>query len=812
MSLPVICIEAEIEMSKSLHQLIFASGTLFALVSGPSEATAESDRAALETLLSKHCYECHDDLTTKGGLNLIDLPMDLSDHGNFELWQRVFDRVREGEMPPEEEPRPDKELTKSFLSSLENPLLAADLADKEAKGRVQVRRLTRTEYEHSVHDLLAIDLPLQTLLPEEQATHGFETVAKGQQFSHFNLARYLEVADYALRDVFHKAYHKPEPDRKELPAKKLGRANWRGGNYRGPQDLEGRVLFWPMTLQFYGRMPATRVSESGWYRIKLHDVRAINSKRGVTWGTLRSGACASNEPILYSIGIVEATREKRDLEFEAWIEDDHMLEFKPSDATVKKARTGASGGNVGYKNRNITKEGHEGIEISGITMERIYPGGDQKATRQALFGSSSWDEISPWREGKKVSREKLQETIQRFAERAFRSPVSEEQLSPYLGLAEGARSEKGGTDLDGLKSAYRAILCSPRFLTFVEKPGKLDDFELATRLSYMIWNSVPDEELLALAEAGKVSDDSVIKEQLHRLLEDPKSERFVKSFTDQWLNLNLINFTVPDRRLYKTFDTIVQESMIAETRAFFADLVHQDRPVQHLVHSDHSFLNERLSRFYGMEKPEQLKLGNGLQKVSLKDPRRGGLVTQGAVLKVTADGTTTSPVIRGTWVAERILGIEIPPPPPGVPAVEPDIRGAVSIRDQLDKHRNSMDCAACHKKLDPGGFALESYDPVGLWRTKYGTAKNAAKVDPSGVTPDGKEFADVLEWKSIYREQPDVLARNLAKQLLTYSTGALIRFSDRSDLDAIVAQAAKDDYGVRSVLEAVVTSQTFQNK
>ncbi len=799
-------------MLTPLLQIPLALGALSFLASGLSVAGAEPDSASLERLLSKHCYECHDDLTTKGGLNLIDLPMDLSDRANFELWQRVFDRVREGEMPPEEEPRPEESMRKSFLSSLEKPLLLADLADKEAKGRVQVRRLTRTEYEHSLHDLLAIDLPLQNRLPEEQATHGFETVAEGQQFSHFNLARYLEVADYALQDAFHKAYHKPEPDLTKLPAKKLGRDNWRGGNYRGPQDFDGRVLFWPMTLQFYGRMPASRVSESGWYRIQLHDVRAINSKRGVTWGTLRSGACASNEPMLYSIGIVEATKEKRDLEFEAWIEDDHMLELKPSDATLKTARSGASGGNVGYKNRDITKEGHEGIEISGITMERIYPGGDQKATRKALLGSASWDDISPYRESKKVTREMLEKPIQRFAERAFRGPVSKEQIAPYLSIAMEARDRKGGTGVDGLKSAYRAILCSPRFLTLVEKPGKLDDYALASRLSYMIWNSVPDEELLALAEEGKLSEKSVITQQLHRLLEDQKSERFIESFSDQWLNLKLINFTVPDRRLYKTFDSIVQESMIDETRTFIADLLLHDRPVRHLVHSEHSFLNERLSRFYGMEKPEQLRLGKGLQKVPLKDPRRGGLVTQGAVLKVTADGTTTSPVIRGTWVAERILGLEIPPPPPGVPAVEPDIRGAVSIRDQLDKHRNSRDCAACHKKLDPGGFALESYDPVGLWRTKYGNAKNAAKVDASGVTPDGEAFADVLEWKSIYRERPEVLTRNLAKQLLTYSTGALIRFSDRSDLDAIVEKAAEKNYGVRSVLDAVVTSQTFQNK
>ena len=365
---------------------------------------------------------------------------------------------------------------------------------------------------------------------------------------------------------------------------------------------------------------------------------------------------------------------------------------------------------------------------------------------------------------------------------------------------------------DALHAAYRAILCSPRFLTFIEKPGALDGHAIASRLSYMLWNSMPDAELRGLADAGKLLDYKVRHAQVERLLSDPKSERFIASFSDQWLNLKEIDFTTPNRRLYPSFDPIVQESMLAETRAFLSELLRDDAPITNLIQSDFAMLNERLARFYGLgELP--IEPGRGLQRIKLGGDRpRGGLITQGSVLKVTADGTTTSPVVRGVWVGERILGLHIPPPPANVPAVEPDIRGAVSIRDQLDKHRNSASCAACHVKIDPPGFALESFDPVGLWRTKYGKKGNAAKVDPSGETPEGDRFAGIRDWKAIYLKRPDALTANLAKQLLTYATGAEPRFSDRPDIAKIVDQARGEGYGMREILHAVVASEAFLNK
>jgi hypothetical protein len=263
--------------------------------------------------------------------------------------------------------------------------------------------------------------------------------------------------------------------------------------------------------------------------------------------------------------------------------------------------------------------------------------------------------------------------------------------------------------------------------------------------------------------------------------------------------------------LYRTFDGIVQASMVSETRSFVRELLKHNHSVKNLIQSDFSMMNERLIRFYRLENVS-VKPGGGIQKVNLKGFPRGGLVTQGAVLKVTANGTTTSPVVRGVWVSERLLGLEIPPPPPNVPAVEPDIRGAVSIRDQLDKHRNDASCAACHRKIDPAGFVLESFDPVGLWRSKYGKGAKGARVNPAGITPQGEKFSGIGEWKRIYSSKPQLLTEGFSKQLLTYATGAPMRFSDREVIARIVLSASKKEYGMRSIVHASLASELFKAK
>ncbi len=789
-----------------------------------SSHAAATPPAPLTAFLDQHCLECHDADVSKGGLDLTALAFDLTDTAALQKWQQVFKRVRDDEMPPKKQPRPDKTATESFLTQLKQPLLKADAADIAENGRVRSRRLTRTEYEHTLHDLLGIDIPLKELLPEDRASHGFETVAEGQQLSHHQLGRYLDVADRALDEAFTRALEGDATYQKHHTPKEL--AKFTRGNYRGPDFRDGKSLSWPITLQFFGRMKVTEAPADGWYRITLRGVHAINpSSDGAVWGTLRSGICYSNAPLLSMIGLVEATTTPRDLVYEAWIPKDHMLELKPNDATLKRAKTGANGGNVSFEGRDLAKDGFAGIAHHGIDIQRIHPVADASTVKQRLFGEIDVQQ---------AEKQALDTLVQRFATRAFRRPVSPAQISPYLAIGHGILKE-GEPLLKALKASYRAILCSPRFLTFIEAPGPLDDHAIATRLSYALWVSMPDAELRQLADQGQLRQPQVLAQQVERLLTDPKSKRFLHSFTDQWLKLNQIDFTSPDTRQFPTFDAVVQESLLQETRAYINELIEKDLPVTQLIDSDFAFLNGRLLRHYnGDQQPvtalkgnkkrpaktapvpqteslltAQLKPGHNLQKIQLPPAsKRGGLVTQGALLKVTADGTSTSPVVRGVFINERLLGIHIPPPPPGIPAIEPDIRGATSIRDQLEKHRSNESCASCHQTIDPPGFALENYDPVGVWRSGYGKDSQGAKVNPSGTTPDGAAFSDLGTWKQIYTQRPQQLARGFAQHFLTYATGAPPHFSDESTLDAIAQRAT----GLRSILREVVLSEVFQMK
>lgn len=796
---------------------------LFAFSSHP--CAADTPPAPLSAFLDHYCIECHDSDVKKGGLDLEALRFDLSNADSFQNWQKAYERVRDGEMPPKKKAQPAKADADAFLTSLKAPLLKADAADIAANGRVRSRRLTRTEYENTLHDLLGIDMPLRVLLPEDRASYGFETVADGQQLSQHLLARYLDVADIALSDAFKRALEGDETYQKQHTPEMLTKN--RGGNYRGPDLRDGESISWPITLQFFGRTP-TWVPDDGWYRITLRNVHAINpGTDGTVWGTLRSGECESNAPMLYMIGLVEATGMPRDMVYEAWIQKNHRLELKPNDATLRKAPTGAKGGNVSFKGRDLAKEGFEGIAHGGIDVERIYPNADRAQLRKNLFGETDL---------KTADAATLDKLVNRFARRAFRRPVTDEQTAPYREIARQALT--GGDPVpEALRAAYRAILCSPRFLTFIETPGQLDDHAIASRLSYALWVSMPDYALVQLANENKLHDPKVLAQQVDRLLDHPKAQRFVTSFTDQWLKLNQIDFTTPDTRLYPAFDQVLQESMLQETRAYFAELVQKDLGITNLVHSDFAFLNGRLARHYAsVSQPDvaantpknkklkvqpspapssqkiaasDLEIGNGLQKVKL-DPssKRGGLVTQGAILKVTADGTSTSPVVRGVFINERILGNHIPPPPPGVPAIEPDIRGATSIRDQLEKHRNNESCASCHQTIDPPGFALENYDPVGVWRSGYGKGGRGAQVDPSGTTPDGAAFADITTWKQVYTRRADQLARGFTSHFLTYASGAPPRFSDEAALDDIAKKATN----VRSIICEVFLSEVFRVK
>ena len=416
-----------------------------------------------------------------------------------------------------------------------------------------------------------------------------------------------------------------------------------------------------------------------------------------------------------------------------------------------------------------------------------------------------------------------------FLRVVYRRPYDEAtERKRFLEVYDAAR-KRGNGFTEAMLAAYTAVLCSPEFLVLREQPGPLDEFALAARLSYFLWNSAPDAELRALAERGELHRPEVLRAQSVRLLNDPRSRQLVEAFLDYWLDLRKLTVTAPDAELYSDYylDDLLEESAREEPIAFFQELLQADRPARTLVQSDFALLNERLAAHYGLPPVS----GVALRRTSLPpDTVRGGLLTQAAVLKVTANGTTTSPVLRGAWVMERILGRKPPPPPPSVPALEPDIRGATTIRQQLEQHRTQESCRACHARIDPPGFALENFDVMGGWRDRYrseadgelavGIAKSGQKfthrwaqpVDATGALPDGRTFQDIREFKQLLLADERQIARNLASQLTVFATGAPVGFADRQDIEAVLERSRASQYGVRTLILELIQSRLFLEK
>ena len=432
-----------------------------------------------------------------------------------------------------------------------------------------------------------------------------------------------------------------------------------------------------------------------------------------------------------------------------------------------------------------------------------------------------------------VVSEKPQEDADRllraFMQTAYRRPVRDVDQQRFLGLFQKEFAQGAGF-ARAMLVAYTGVLASPGYVFVDEQPGRLNDRALATRLSLFLWNSTPDAALRTLAAKGELRRPEVLRAETERLLKDWRAERFVEAFTDYWLDLRKIDDNSPSSTIYNDYelDDPLKLAALDETRLFIAELVRADLPARHIVASDFTFLNERLALHYGIPGVP----GAALRRVTLPPGSdRGGLMTMASVLKITANGTTTSPVLRGHWITERILGIETPPPPPNIKAVEPDIRGAVTIRQQLAKHREDPSCASCHNKMDPAGFALESYDVMGGRRERYRAVAENVKpvpgygmngqalayhlglpVDSAGELPDGRAYRDVREFKQLVVSDEPAIARHLAKQLIIFATGSPVSFSERPALERILERTATRHYGVRALVHEIVQSELFQTK
>ena len=390
---------------------------------------------------------------------------------------------------------------------------------------------------------------------------------------------------------------------------------------------------------------------------------------------------------------------------------------------------------------------------------------------------------------KTTTREELKE----FAEQAFRRPVTDAQIAPYVRLADNTTGTR----------AYAAILCSPRFLYFYEDPGKLDSYALASRLSYYLWNSMPDKTLFKLAAADKLTDEDVLAGQVERLLKDKRADLFISNFLRQWLHLENITLLPPDEKKFKTFyDDALEDAFTTESFMVFKYMLDENRPVSEFLSADYTFINNDLAEHYGLDKVDKYDF----KKVTLKDRRRGGLLTQGAVLTSTSNGVETSPVLRGIWVLQNILGLRKPKPPPNIPALAVDTRGTRTLRQQLSAHTKSSRCATCHRHIDPLGFALENFDAIGGWREKY---ENNARVDTSGRLPSGQKFRNIGEFKKALLARKDSFTQGLVSKFLTYATGRKMLGTDRSEIKKIAGQLKRKGYGLRDLILHTTASKIF---
>ena len=790
-------------------------------------------------LLARHCVECHRGDKPKGKLRLDNLTLDLADAATRKHWTAVVERLRAGEMPPKEKPRPPEKEVQALTDWLAPRVAVADDVARAAQGRVVLRRLNRSEYENTVNDLLGINVSLKEQLPADGSANGFDNAGAAHHTSSFLMEKYLEAADTALNMAI---ANRPKP-----PTRIDKRYSLKDGHpvrgttedvYRFLED--GEVVCFCSSEWHNVGISTFYPPDAGNYRFRISASTIQGEGKPVTFRVTASGTRLTGTSGL--ISYFDAPPDKPTVfEFVRYMEPRTtitMLPYGLAGANTVKQTGGEYWNGPGLAVQYVEVEGPLNETWPPESHRRIF--GDMAQKKFPNYNFSDRVEV--------VSDEPLvdaERILTKFTRRAFRRTVTTDDVAPFVAIVK-SKMDGGYTFELAMRAALKGVLISPEFLFLREQPGKLDDFALANRLSYFLWSTMPDDELLQLAESNPkrergaaatdtpsltrrvtLSDPDVLRQQVERMLAHPKAEQFTTNFVGQWLGLREIDATEPSHLVYPEFDHLLKVSMIRETELFFDEVLKHDLPLTNFVASDFTMLNGRLGKHYGVPG----LTGWEFHKTPLPpDSHRGGVMTMASVMKVTANGTTTSPVMRGAWVLDRILGTPPSPPPEGVAAIDPDIRGATTIREQLAKHRTDAACASCHSKIDPPGFALESFDCIGGWREKYrisGWRRDAEevvldgrkmnyyrgpRVDPSSVTEDGQPFQNIDEFRQLLLRDKDQLARSLTTKLLTYSTGGAPTKADRPEIEAIVARVRDKNYGFRSLLHEVVQSAMFQNK
>jgi Protein of unknown function (DUF1592)/Protein of unknown function (DUF1588)/Protein of unknown function (DUF1587)/Protein of unknown function (DUF1585)/Protein of unknown function (DUF1595)/Ca-dependent carbohydrate-binding module xylan-binding/Planctomycete cytochrome C len=744
---------------------------------GQSAPTAVSFHQDVAPFLTKHCYACHGNGKQKGELALDKYQDEAALQKDRKVWESVLQMVRTGEMPPKSKnrPRPTPAEVEPWLKAVDTLLARYDCTGVHNAGRVTVRRLNRTEYNNTIRDLVGVDFHPAADFPQDDVGYGFDNIGDVLSVSPLLLEKYLAAAEAILEQAIVI----------QDPPKTMVR---RLGGLRVFPLGAGEVV--PRTgavLKSRGVAGGQSFLPEGDYTIR---VRAFGKQAG-------------SEPVRAALQIDRVEGKTFEVKADS-PETAETLEFKTR-INGKEASRRIS---VAFLNplrdedRKDPKERRE-LVVRGIELDGPYnpPPLQYPETHRRIMAHTPG--LPP--------REAAREIVTRFANRAFRRPVQPADVERFLTLFDAATKE-GDRFEKAVQVALQGVLVSPHFLFRIEldppdaKPQTayaVSEYELASRLSYFLWSSMPDDELLALAGQGKLRAN--LDAQVRRMLQDRKSSAFVQNFAGQWLTIRNLQSATPDPKAFPNFDDELRGAMARETELFFEAILREDRSILDFLDADFSFVNERLARHYGIAGIK----GKEFRRVKLP-ANRGGLLTQASILTLTSNPTRTSPVKRGKWVLEQLLGTPPPPPPPNAGDLEDDAKAQLSgsLRQRMEQHRKNPSCAVCHNRLDPLGFAFENYDAVGAWRTKDGKFD----IDPSGVLPDGRSFNGPAELKALLKGQKDLFGRCLAEKLLTYALGRGLEYYDRCAVDQILGGLAQKDNRFSALVAEVVKSEPFQKR
>ena len=729
-------------------------------------------------LVKKYCAACHLDGQSKGDLSLEGFKDEASVASDKDTWEKVLDNLKDGLMPPEGKPQPTAEERQLLSDWIEHKVLKLDCSSQIDPGRVTLRRLNRAEYNNTIRDLCKIDFRPADDFPADDVGYGFDNIGDVLTIPPLLLEKYLaaaeKIAELSILDADQtapgKLYHAREMTHAE--GHKHGENAWifpsngeLSTEYEFPKNGE-YVIKTQSWAQQAGPEPA---------KLRLR----IDGKDATVFEVKAS---AESQPGMYEFKAkVVAGKFKVALAF--------INDFYDKDNKDPRKR-----------DRNLIVNS---VEIRG-------PLGEEPTNLPESHKAIVICQPTP------ANKNKCTTTIVRnFASRAFRRPATDDEVKKLVALVQLAESE-GDPWERGLRLAVTAVLVSPQFLFKVElqpetdKKGKplgdvyvLNDFELATRLSYFLWSSLPDEELLELARRGDLRRFGNLEKQIQRMLKDDRSVSLVQNFAGQWLQLRNLDQIKPDPKKFPTFNDELRSDMRRETELFFHSLIKEDRSILELLNGRSTFLNERLAKHYGIEGVT----GNEFRQVALTDDRRGGLLGQASILTVTSNPTRTSPVKRGKWILENLLNVPPPLPPPNVPELE--AQGAKltgSLRQRMEQHRANPACAACHQRLDPLGFGLENFDAIGAWRSK----DEDQEIDASGTLPGGESFKTPAELRSILVKRETDFRECLTEKLLTYALGRGVEYDDKCTVVAISHAAAKKGNKFSAVVFEIVKSDLFQ--